>query len=307
MLALTSTGTPDLLHLAEVDEPSPGPTEVVVRLVATSLNRGEVAHLGSAVPGQRPGWDVAGVVERPAAAGGGPQPGDRVVGLVPGGGWAERVAVSVDRLAVIPDGVSEAQAACLPVAGLTALRALALGGFSLGRSLLVTGASGGVGHLAAQLARGAGMTVTGLIRRPDASPAAAAACDQVVTDLAGSDGPYDHILEGVGGRVLARCLEVVAPGGMVVSYASTLMEPAPLGPRWFGAHLGASLRSLLIFDELRRTDSAPADLGTLCALIAAGRLVPQIAVEADWSRAGELAHALLAREVTGKVVLSAGA
>ncbi|MGA8666217.1 MAG: zinc-binding dehydrogenase, partial [Candidatus Dormiibacterota bacterium] len=163
--------------------------------------------------------------------------------------------------------------------------------------------SGGVGHVAVQLARAVHMTVTGLIRNPEASPGAAAACDHVVRDVGELQGPYDHVLDGVGGEVLTRCLDVVAPHGTVVSYASTLMDPAMLGPRWFGAHLGATLRSMLIFEELRFTQSAASDLAKLCGLIAAGVLVPHIDVDADWSRGGELAQDLLARRVTGKVVL----
>jgi NADPH:quinone reductase len=197
-------------------------------------------------------------------------------------------------------------AACLPVAGITAFRTLALGGFPVGNSVLVTGASGGVGHLAVQVARSAQMTVTGLIRNPEANSEAVAACDRVIRDIEEADGPYDHILDGVGGAVLTRCLEVVAPHGMVVSYASTLLDPATLGPRWFGAHLGATLRSFLIFDELRYTRSAASDLSSLCALIAGGKLKTHIDVRADWSRAGELARDLLERRVTGKVVLSIG-
>jgi NADPH:quinone reductase-like Zn-dependent oxidoreductase len=84
------------------------------------------------------------------------------------------------------------------------------------------------------------------------------------------------------------------------------MDPAALGPRWFGAHVGATLRSMLIFVELRHTQSAASDLAKLCTLIAAGVLKPHIDVEADWTRGGELARDLLARKVTGKVVLSIG-
>lgn len=308
MLALVTTGDADLLRLSEVPEPQPGPAEAIVRVAATSLNRGEVSRAGSAPPaGQRQGWDVVGLVEQAAANGAGPPAGSTVVGLVNGAGWAERVPVPVDYLAVVPEGVTAVQAACLPVAGMTALRALALGGFPAGRRVLVTGASGGVGHLAVQLARAMQMTVTGLIRNPDANPGAAAACHHVVRDIRDARGPYDHVLEGVGGDVLTACLDAVAPHGMVVSYASTLMEPAALGPRWFGAHLGATLRSMLLFDELRYTQSASSDLSTLCGFVASGTLRPHVDVEADWSRAGELARDLLERRVTGKVVLHIGA
>ena len=306
MLALTTTADAGILALTEVPEPEPMATEALVRVSMTSLNRGEVSRSVAADVGWRPGWDVVGVVERPAARGGGPAVGAHVVGLVNSGAWAELVAVPADYLAVIPEGVTPAQAACLPVAGMTAYRALSLGGFPAGKRVLVTGASGGVGHLAVQLARSTQMTVTGLIRNPEADAGAAAACHHVIRDIADAEGPFDHILDGVGGAVLTRCLEVVAPHGVVVSYASTLMEPAVLGPRWFGAHLGATLRSLLLFDELPHTQSASSDLSALCALVAGGVLKLHIDVEADWSRAGALARDLLDRRVTGKVVLKIG-
>ena len=145
--------------------------------------------------------------------------------------------------------------------------------------------------------------MTSLIRNPEANQATADACNHVLRDIKDAQGLYDHILDGVGGEVLTRCLDVVAPHGTVVSYASTLLEPAALGPRWFGAHVGATLRAMLIFDELRYTQSAASDLARLCALVATGILTPHIDVEADWTRGGELARDLLARRVTGKVVL----
>lgn len=89
------------------------------------------------------------------------------MGLLPSGAWAERAAVPTNAPAALPDGVSFAEAATLPVAGLTALYALEKGGDLLGRTTLVTGASGGAGHFAVQLARTAGYGVVALIRRPE--------------------------------------------------------------------------------------------------------------------------------------------
>ncbi len=306
MLALTTTGDDDLLRLSEVPDPEPAGNEALVRMHATSLNRGEVSRAKSSPAGQQVGWDVVGVIERAAGQGGGPPVGATVVGLVNNAAWAELVAVPVDYLAPVPDGVPWNAAACLPVAGMTAYRALAMGGFPVGKSVLITGASGGVGHLAVQLARAAQMTVTGLIRNPEANSAAAASCHHVIRDIGDAEAPFDHVLDGVGGEVLTRCLDVVAPHGVVVSYASTLTDPAALGPRWFGAHVGTTLRAMLLFDELRFTQSASSDLSRLCALIAAGLMKPNIDVEADWARGGELARDLLARRVTGKVVLRIG-
>ena len=172
MLALTTTGDDELLRITEVPDPEPGAAEALVRVQATSLNRGEVSRTKHSPAGQRVGWDVSGIVERAAAGGIGPAAGTRVLGLVNNGAWAELAAVPVDYLAAAPDGVTLAQAACMPLAGMTAFRALAIGGFPVGKSVFITGASGGVGHLAVQLARAAQMTVTGLIRNPEANAAA---------------------------------------------------------------------------------------------------------------------------------------
>ncbi|HLE43823.1 MAG TPA: alcohol dehydrogenase, partial [Methylomirabilota bacterium] len=135
--------TPGRLVIRPVPEPVPDRGEAVVRVRAISLNRGEVRRAGMAAAGWRPGWDLAGEVERAAADGSGPRPGARVVGLLPEAAWAERVAVPAHALAELPDPVTFSQAATLPVAGLTALHALARGGLLLGRRVLVTGATGG--------------------------------------------------------------------------------------------------------------------------------------------------------------------
>src|SRR5262249_31404443 len=144
---------PGRLAIREVGLRDPARDEVEVRVTAISLNRGETRRaLQVAEPGWRPGWDFTGIVETAAADGSGPKPGARVVGILPSGAWAERVNCRSHAVAVLPEGVSDAQAANLPVAGFTALHALRPGGVLLGRKVVVGGASGGVGHLPFPLA-----------------------------------------------------------------------------------------------------------------------------------------------------------
>jgi hypothetical protein len=196
---------PGRLVIRPVGEPSPDRGEAVVHVRALSLNRGEVRRSGMAPAGWRPGWDLAGVVERAAADGSGPRVDARVVGLLPEGAWAERVAVPAHALAELPDKVTFSQAATFPVAGLTALHALARGGPLLGRRVLVTGATGGVGDFAVQLARLAGAHVTASARRADQTAALRqlGAHEVAVGDEIAATPKYD-IHHRVGGRAHAR-------------------------------------------------------------------------------------------------------
>src|SRR6476646_8822627 len=167
MLALVTTpnGTAPV-ELREVPEPQPQRNEALVAVHAFSLNRGELRSVRNNGVGWVPGQDVAGVVLKQAEDGNGPPAGARVVALTDEFGWAQRVAVASHRMAVLPDTVGFAQAATLPVAGLTALRTLRHGAPLLGKRVLITGAAGGVGTLAVQLAARSGARVTAVVGRP---------------------------------------------------------------------------------------------------------------------------------------------
>src|SRR4051794_14590464 len=151
---------PANLRLTEVQEPVAAESEALIDVRATALNFGEVHWIDRMrKPGEVPGWDAAGVVIQPAADGSGPEVGSRVVGFDGAGGWAQQRAVPTENLAVLPDSVDFGQAAALPVAGVTALQALRALGPVVGRRVLITGASGGVGRFAVQLAARAGAHV----------------------------------------------------------------------------------------------------------------------------------------------------
>jgi NADPH:quinone reductase len=301
--------SPQGLGLKPVELAPAAPDEVTVRVTAISLNRGEVRRATSqGQPGDRPGWDFAGVVEERAADGSGPQPGSRVVGMLPSGAWAERIRAPTNSVAPLPEAVTDAQAATLPVAGLTALHALRQGGLLLGRKVLVDGASGGVGHLAVQLANASGALVWGQVRQAQFRPTIAEWCGERIVlgaDLkaAAAHGPFHLIVDSVGGSALAAGLTMLAPGGTCVTFGVSESASATIASGEFFRIGGARLYGLILFHELRRVEPAAEGLALLAGLVAGRRLRPHIAVEAPWTEIGPVARQLLARSFAGKAVL----
>jgi NADPH:quinone reductase-like Zn-dependent oxidoreductase len=306
MRALVTTKEPPGVVLGDAPEPREVASDAaVVAVKAVSLNRGEARALGGQEPGTVPGWDVAGVVEIAAADGSGPRAGTRVVGLVRRGAWAERVAVRTRALAALPDSVSFAAASTLPIAGVTALQALRRGGLLLGRKVLVTGAAGGVGRFAVQLAHLSGAYVIAVARDDDrAAGLRALGADEIVHELEAEGPPLDLVLESVGGQSLANALARVSFGGDVVSYGNSSAADARVTPRsFFGRAHGARLHAYLVFEAVDRGEPTAADLQLLAKLVAKGRLDPQIAMQGSWRDPVPAIQALLERRVNGKAVL----
>lgn len=300
-------GVPGRLKIADVNDPSPAPSEAVVKVEAISLNRGEVRGAQNAAAGARPGWDLAGTVQAAAADGSGPQAGQRVVGVLRTGAWAENVAVPASALAVLPDEVSFAEAATLPVAGLTALYALDKGRGLLQRNVLITGASGGVGIFAVQLAAAGGARATGVVRQErHADAVRKAGAHHVVVDetaaAAAAHGPYDLILESVGGRSLGSALGMLAPSGVCVFFGISEGPTVTFDAGRFFRAPRATLYGFNIFQELM-VEPASRGLARLAQLVADGRLRAPVEVEGSWNEIGAMSQRLLDREFPGKAVL----
>jgi NADPH2:quinone reductase len=275
------------LELREVDEPRPSANEAIIEVKSVSINRGELRLLLTRPAGWRPGQDIAGTVVQQAADGSGPAEGTRVVAMVDQAGWAERAAAPSSRIGELPEGVSFEEAATLPVAGLTALRALRLGGTLLGKKVLVTGASGGVGHFAVQLAEGSGAYVTRTTRQ---------------TDLKSIEGPFDVILESVGGESLSHSLRVVGRDGIVVLFGNSSGQDSSVSFANFAGHAHARLYAFFVY-ESGEPPSFGSDLAILAREIGAGRLKPQVGLEASWRDPAGALEALRERRLEGKAVL----
>src|SRR2546421_376116 len=295
------------LALKEVEAPQAGPSEALVQVEASSLNRGEVLGAIQAEAGWRPGWDLAGTVIKQAVNGTGPKVGSRVVGSVGMGAWAEQVAVPTNRLAEIPASVTFAQAATLPTAGLTALRALEKGGLLLNKRVLITGSTGGVGLFAHQLARLSGAYVVGTARhaRNEALVREAGADEVIVGDdisPARAYGPYHLIIESLGGKTLESALALLATGATCVTLGWSASPEVTMDVSKFILTGRTTLYGLNMYQEL---DSRPRseDLAWLAQMVARQQLRTPIAVEASWHDIGEVAQRLLQRQFTGKAVL----
>jgi NADPH2:quinone reductase len=299
-------GAPGGIELRDVADPEPVPDQALVEVRAVSLNRGECVTLRQQTKdGWRPGWDLAGVVLRQSADGTGPAPGTRVVGWVNGGSWAERTAVRTDHMAELPEGLGFDVAGTLPVAGLTALGTLARRGALLGARVAITGAAGGVGRFAVQLAHRGGAHVTGIVGRPErAQGLAELGADHVVMELERQGEPFDLILESVGGASLAAAIDRLAPEGLVVSIGNSSNETTSFDPRILYRKGAPRIEGFFVTWELLHRRIGSEELSYLASLAATGGLESRIDLRVGWHDAVAAVDALLERRVAGKAVLT---
>jgi NADPH:quinone reductase-like Zn-dependent oxidoreductase len=304
MRAVTQSalGGPEVLELTEIARPVPRVGEVLVRVRAAGVN--PVDHMNRRTglfSGEPPfvlGWDVSGEI---AAVGPGVTihaPGDEVFGLLPfpyrGGAYAEYAVAPARALVAKPPALDHVHAAALPLAGLTAWQALVeTAGVGVGTRVLITGASGGVGHLAVQIAAARGAHVTGLAsaRSLDAvrSHGAHDVLDYRTTDFATVLADLDVVFELVGDDYPLRAVSTLRPGGILVSALPQSLAPAA------GSAAARGVRLAGLFVESDRLG-----MTALVDLVEAGSLRPVVAATfplAEASRAHADAHA------GGKIVL----
>ncbi len=314
-------GEPDVLRLATVPDPRPGARELVVRVQVSGVNRADVLQrrgLYPSPPGasEVPGLEFAGVVEEVGGAVSRWRPGDRVMGIVAGGGYAERVVVD-ERVAVaIPGGMDMTAAGAIPEVYMTAYDAVfRQAGLERGETLLIHAVGSGVGVAALQLARRAGAHVIGTSRTPSKLERAAAmglglgvpggdAWDDAVRDATGGRGA-DVILDLVGAPYLARNQAAVAVGGRHVVVGVPGGSRAELDLRLLMARrarlLGTVLRARSVEEK---ADLARDFTETVMPGFVDGTLEPAIDRVFSPAQAADAHRRMEANENFGKIVFA---
>ncbi|MET7462839.1 NAD(P)H-binding protein [Nonomuraea sp. NPDC005501] len=289
-----SYGGPEVVRHEEAPLPSPGPGEVLIRVAATSFNPSETAlragMLRAVLPVALPytlGWDVSGTVAAVGSGVTGWAPGDRVIGRLDGGGTAaEYVTAPADVLAAAPSAIPLADAAAIPVAGLTAWQALfEHAQVGAGRRVLINGAGGGVGGFAVQLARHAGATVIATAGPRSAAAVRALGADQVVDyTVEPLPGEVDAVinLAPITPDAAAELAALLRPGGVAVSITVPLPSP-------FSGHF------------VTRND--PAQLSRLVRLVDAGDLAVDIAESHPLAELASIHHRSETGRTRGKIIL----
>lgn len=244
-VVLTEHGGPEVLRVVEVPDPVPGPDEVLVDVAASALNRADLLQRMGMYPDpfatdhQIPGLEFAGTVSGVGRRVRAWKPGDRVMGIVSGGGQAEKLVVHERQAMAVPTGMSLLDAAAIPEVFITAWDALVVqGGLTSGRWALVHAGASGVGTAAIQICRmlGARIAVTCSTSKVEACRALGAdvVADytvddfvEIVREATGGRG-VDTVLDVIGGDYLARNLAVLAVKGHIVQVGTMAGKPAPI-------------------------------------------------------------------------------
>lgn len=317
-IRIEAFGDSDALEPQEVDRPEPGSGEVLLEVRAAGINFADVMQRRGEYPGGpqppfTPGMEVAGVVEE-AGEGVDLAEGDRVVGLIGQGGYAEYAVADAGALFPIPEGMGFEEAAGFPVQYLTAHNCLfEWGKLEEGERVLIHAAAGGVGTAAVQLASRAGAEVFGTASTAEKLDLASElGCDHPInyteTDFAEevgeiTDEGLDLVLDGVGGESFEQSVEALAPFGRVVTYGVASGEPGVVETPelFFGNH------SVIGYHLGRASQQAPGRVFSavedLTEGFASGELGVVVGETFDLESAAD-AHAYIEnRESSGKVVL----
>ncbi|MFC0528777.1 NAD(P)-dependent alcohol dehydrogenase [Phytohabitans kaempferiae] len=313
-------GSPDVLRYADVERPTAGRGQVLVKVHAAALNfgdraalRGEPHAIRLAMGLRRPratilGRAIAGTVEAVGAGVTAFRPGDAVLTEVNQRGFAEYAVAPARHLTAKPEGVTFEQAATLPISGVAALQGLRLGEVGPGTRLLVNGASGGVGTFAVQLAKSFGADVTAACGGRNAELVRSIGADRVVDyttdDVTAGDARFDVVFDLAGDRSLAAMRRVlIRKGTYIPSFGTGGRSLGPM-PRL----LRTMVTAPFVSQRLRPlvSTSRAAELDELAAMVAAGTLDPVIERSCPLSETADAIRFVEEHHARGKFVLTVG-
>lgn len=317
-IAYHNYGSPDVLQCEEIEKPTAGDDEVLIKVRAASVNpldrhfmRGEPYIIRAMTGLRKPkttrlGVDLAGQVEAVGRNVTRFQPGDEVFGASRGV-FAEYVCADENNLALKPANITFEQAAAIPVAAITALQGLRdKGRIQPGQKVLINGAAGGVGTFAVQIAKSFGADVTGVCSARNLDMVRSIGADHVIDytreDFAQSGQRYDLIFDCVGNRSLSACRRVMTPKGIYVIIGG------PAG-RWVGP-LAPSLRALLVSPFVSQSlvmftaSINKEDMVVLKELIEARKVMPVIDRCYTLSEVPEAIRYLEEGHARGKVIIT---
>jgi NADPH:quinone reductase-like Zn-dependent oxidoreductase len=312
-------GSADVLRLARLPPPKVADNEVLLRVHAAGLDRGTwhlmtgrpyLLRLGFGIRGPRnpvPGRDVAGTIVAVGSAVTRFSAGDEVFGIGHGS-FAEYTVAREDKLARKPVNATFEQASVVPVSALTALQGLCdVGRVEQGQKVLITGASGGVGTYAVQLAKALGAEVTGVCSTPKLELVRSLGADHVIDytrdDFAEGAHRYDLILDIAGNPSLSRLRRALTPTGTAV------IVGGEEGGDWTGG-IDRQLRALALspFVRQRLTNfickERSSDLERLTVLIEAGKVTPSIDRTYSLEQVPEAMRYLEAGKARGKIAIT---
>lgn len=307
MLALVADpSVQPAVALRDVPEPVVGPGQLLLSMVAASVNRGEIRGAARGPVGRPLGWDVVGDVVEVGEGVGDVQVGQRVVALCPGGSFAHRVVVPAQWAAPLRAECDPVLAATLPVAGVTAMGILRLSRTHAGDRVLITGAAGGVGLFTVQLARETQAHITAQVSTPERAAAVRAAGAHEVLlhpgDGSPIDGTFDVVLDAIAGAAFSPLLRALDTGGRYVIYGNSADAESCLRVEDFYGK-AARILGFRIFESVP-PERGVADLGLLVDHIVDHKLNVHVDDQAPLADALPLITSLVQRRVLGKVVLT---
>jgi NADPH:quinone reductase-like Zn-dependent oxidoreductase len=301
-IVYTPRGSPEAVQLRDVARPEPRGDQILVRVLAASLNTLDLLKKTS----KGPGADIAGRVEAVVAASTRLQPGDEVFGVPPRfvGGFAEYVCMPESRLAPKPANLSFEAASAIPLTSMTALQALRdKGNIRPGQKVLVNGASGGVGTVAVQIAKSFGAEVTAVCSERNMAMARSIGADHVIDyrreDFTQNGKRYDLILGVNGYHPILDYRRALSPSGRYVTIGGSMSQV--LQGTLIGPLLSLSGRRKMGFMGIARPNQK--DLVAVKELVEAGKVFPVIDRSYPLAEAAEAMRYLATGHAQGKVVV----